>query len=274
MPRSLSPLGPLRLMQSRIPLRCRIPLRLRIIRPWLVAVVQAAVVGSVIAANGLAQPPTPLAPAETSPDARRADPRPGELEDRSVTLIKPSLALPSSYVPPNAAAPRLAAEGVRYQPTGLGRGWATQPCEWEATALKHRPLYFEEPNLERLGYYYGWPCDGRVRRALFGNFTEYMATVHDDSPFKQSYFELKERLDCYQPHNQVLQPFVSAAHFFGRIPVLPYMLGAESPCCDQYELGTDRPGSPVPYRKHYIPLSAKGLLYQGAAATALPYLIP
>lgn len=242
-------------------------------RSWWVAVMQPVWLGLLVVPWGWAQSPLPPAVGEATSNESSGEQH-ALLDERPVSHLRPSLALKTSHVPPNVAAPRLAEEGVLYQPTGLGRGWVVQPYAWEAPALKHRPLYFEEPNLERLGYYYGWPCDGRVRRALFGNFTEYMATVHDDSPLKQSYFELKDSLDCYQPHNQVLQPFVSAAHFFGRVPLLPYMMGVECPACDQYELGTDRPGSPVPYRKEYLPLSWKGLFYQGAAVTAVPFLIP
>jgi hypothetical protein len=32
------------------------------------------------------------------------------------------------------------------------RGWAHSGYSWEATGLYHRPLYFEQPNLERYGY--------------------------------------------------------------------------------------------------------------------------
>jgi hypothetical protein len=198
----------------------------------------------------------------------------GGLNERPIAALKATIALPTPEAPENAAAPHMQRDGVHYQPSGLGRGWILQPYEWEATALTHLPLYYEEPNLERLGYYYGYPCDGRVRRAMFCNITEYMATVHDDSPIKQCYFNLKCELDAYQPHNQILQPMVSAAHFFGRVAMVPYMVGACNPHCPVYELGADRPGSPVPYRKYYMPLSLKGAFYQGAAATGIGYIIP
>jgi len=198
----------------------------------------------------------------------------GGLNERPIAALRATITLPSPDAPENIAAPHMQRDGVHYQPSGFGRGWILQPYEWEATSLCHLPLYFEEPNLERLGYYYGLPCDGRVRRHLFCNITEYMATVHDDSPIKQCYFDLKCELDAYQPHNQVLQPMVSAAHFFGRVAAVPYMVGACCPHCPEYELGTDRPGSPVPYRKYYMPLSWKGILYEGAAATGIGYIIP
>jgi len=202
------------------------------------------------------------------------DPLRGGISDRSITALKATIALPTFEAPENIAGPRMEREGIRYQPSGLGRGWMVQPYEWEATSLAHLPLYFEEPNLERLGYYYGCPHDGRVRRAMFCHVTEYMSTVHDDSCMKQKYFDLQCWLDSHYYDNQVLQPFVSAAHFFGRVPALPYMMGCCCPHCPIYTLGEDRPGSPVPYRKHYMPLSAKGALYEGAAATGIGYIIP
>jgi hypothetical protein len=210
------------------------------------------------------------APEATPPDV---------LADKPIASLKASISLPqpvvqASIAPENIAAPRLAEEGLQYQPTGLGRGWMWESYAWEPTALRHLPLYFEEPNLERLGYYYGYPCDGRVRRKVFCSLTEYMNGVHDDSPLKCAYFSLKCKLDAYQPHNQVIQPMVSAANFFGRVAMLPYMVGADHPKCEVYEYGVDRPGSPVCYRKHYMPLSLKGMIYQGAVSTGLPYVIP
>jgi hypothetical protein len=197
------------------------------------------------------------------------------LEDRPIGQLRPSLQLPTGAVAPeNAALPHLQAAGVQFQPTGLGRGFCLEPVDWDATALRHLPLYFEEPNLERLGYYYGYPCDGRYRRWICSPVTNYLACKPDDSWLKQKWFAWQYQLDCNPPHNQLIQPVVSACNFYGRIAALPYMWGAANPREEFYVLGEDRPGSPVPYRKHYIPLSLKGILYQGAAVTGLGYAIP
>lgn len=72
----------------------------------------------------------------------------------------------------------------------------------------------------------------------------------------------------------VLQPLCSAAHFFGRIPLIPYMRGAENPRECNYVLGSYRPGSYAPYSKTRLPLSVKGGIYEAAAAVGLVYLIP
>jgi hypothetical protein len=43
----------------------------------------------------------------------------------------------------------------------LTRGWAHSGYSWEATGLFHRPLYFEQPNLERYGYAPTRSCFGQ-----------------------------------------------------------------------------------------------------------------
>ncbi|MBI1904511.1 MAG: hypothetical protein HYS13_25725 [Planctomycetia bacterium] len=70
------------------------------------------------------------------------------------------------------------------------------------------------------------------------------------------------------------QPVVSAAHFFGRIPALPYLMTLEPPCECQYALGYFRPGSCAPYRLHWPPLDARAAFVEGATITGLVFLIP
>ena len=84
--------------------------------------------------------------------------------------------------PKTAAAFRAARVAAGYenefirQSMGTGRGWMPYSYYWEAAALAHRPVYFEEINLERYGNSFG-----------------------------------------------LVQPVVSAAHFFGTMPLLPYI---------------------------------------------------
>lgn len=141
------------------------------------------------------------------------------------------------------AAPLLANNGQIVSVFGESRPWMLSTYEWEAPATRHLPLLFEEPNLERLGYNWGvrthWKgCEGMIQAS-----------------------------DC-------LQPFVSAAHFFGRVPALPYLLGVDKPCEPIYTLGVDRPGSPVLYRQNYIPWSLRGALYEAGVIVGLVYAIP
>lgn len=196
------------------------------------------------------------------------------LGDRPIGQLQATLAEHHEMVPENLARETLHEIAGLPQPGGLGRGWCLEPFIWEASAVRHLPTYFEEPNLERLGYYYGCPYDGSTRYVLFGTWTEYFATQHDDSPLKQAWFETKCELDECQPQNPLLQPVVSAANFYGRVAALPYLMGTWCPTEEVYSLGEDRPGSPVPYRKYYMPLSVKGAFFQAASVTGLAFIIP
>ncbi|MEM6776874.1 MAG: hypothetical protein AAF670_04400 [Planctomycetota bacterium] len=70
------------------------------------------------------------------------------------------------------------------------------------------------------------------------------------------------------------QTLFSAAHFFGRIPVLPYMKGA-SPCGEcTYSLGLGRPGDCPPQFCTLPKKSPLGLLYQTAFVSGTTLLAP
>lgn len=143
----------------------------------------------------------------------------------------------------NLARPLMVERGSINQLSGEGRTWMLSNYEWEAPATRHLPLWFEEPNVERMGYTYG----------LYWNICGYESGPH--------------AAEC-------LQPFVSAAHFWGRVPLVPYIWGVDPPLEPVYTLGVDRPGSPVPYRKHLAPISLKGAMYQAAAIVGLAYILP
>ncbi len=100
---------------------------------------------------------------------------------------------------------------------------------WAAPKFYHKPLYFEEPNLERYGQHVGGP---------------------------------------------LFQSTVSAAHFFGRIPLLPYMIGKDSPCSCDYTLGRYRPGNCNPTSIGLPELSYRGLFYQGLFTTGAAFVVP
>lgn len=91
--------------------------------------------------------------------------------------------------------------------------------------------------------------------------------------YRPLYFE-DENLERYGHHYGVFQPVASAANFFGRLPVLPYMHGATPSHQPVYALGYARPGDHVP---HFFTLpkpSLRGALYEGAAWTGAVFLIP
>ncbi|MHB1036288.1 MAG: SHD1 domain-containing protein [Pirellulales bacterium] len=71
-----------------------------------------------------------------------------------------------------------------------------------------------------------------------------------------------------------VQPFVSGAHFFVTVPILPYKMGMEPPCECLYTLGYYRPGSCAPYTIDAFPLSVQGGLWQAGVWTGMIFLIP
>jgi hypothetical protein len=109
-----------------------------------------------------------------------------------------------------------------------GRAWEQTTYLWKASALCHKPLYFEDEQLERYGHSFP-PC-------------------------------------C--------QPLVSGAHFFTRLPVLPYCMGVEPPLECVYSLGHYRPNSCAPYMINPIPISARGALIQAGAVTGAAAVLP
>jgi len=115
-------------------------------------------------------------------------------------------------------------EGETYQP----RRFATTSFTWTAAGHCHKPLYFEDWNLERYGHSYGPLAD----------------------------------------------PFLSAAHFFVRLPALPYQMGVELPWECVYPLGYYRPGDCAPWTVPAVPISARGFAVQAATVTGLVFLFP
>jgi hypothetical protein len=102
-----------------------------------------------------------------------------------------------------------------------GRNWARTNFAWKASGLCHKPLYFEDVQLERYGH--SW--------------------------------------------NPVLQPFMSAGHFFASVALLPYHMGINPPNECVYALGYYRPGSCAPYMIEPFPLSLRGAAFEAAAVT-------
>jgi len=115
-------------------------------------------------------------------------------------------------------------EGETYEP----RRFASTTFTWTAAGYCHKPLYFEDWNLERYGHSYGPLAD----------------------------------------------PFLSAAHFFVRLPVLPYQMGVELPWECVYPLGYYRPGNCAPWTVPAVPISARGLAVEAATITGLVFLLP
>lgn len=187
-------------------------------------------------------PPSPM-PASVATTPAQESPARQLWQDRPLGSLKATIKPTDGDLPTNAAAPHMAEVGVQHHSFGDSRPWMLISCEWEAPAMRHLPLFFEEPNLERLGY----------TNRCYMDFCGYEAGPRT--------------AEC-------LQPIVSGAHFFGRIPFIPYMWGYQPACEPVYTLGVDRPGSPVCHRKHKIPLSLRGAVYQAGFVTGLIFYIP
>ena len=74
--------------------------------------------------------------------------------------------------------------------------------------------------------------------------------------------------------SRFLQPAISAAHFFGTLPALPYLKGADCPCECNYTLGHYRPGSCNPWRRHWWPLSLRGAACEAGVVTGMVFVLP
>ncbi|NLF69840.1 MAG: hypothetical protein GX575_12390 [Candidatus Anammoximicrobium sp.] len=161
------------------------------------------------------------APHGVAPPAQTADGL------RSLSQLSVGIRPPAGDLPGDPAASRFAAAGCVHHGLGASRPWPLSCYRWEAPSVLHRPLYFEQVNLERYGYTCG-----------------------------------------------LAQPFVSAAHFFGTIPALPYLMAAEPCGCGVYTLGHYRPGSCAPFQLHRPPLSVRGGVAEAAVITGLIFAIP
>jgi len=117
--------------------------------------------------------------------------------------------------------------GRTFHEMGTSRETAEWLFHWEAPAMRYRPLYFEEINLERYGYTVGW-----------------------------------------------MQPAVSAAHFFGRIPALPYLMVSENARQCRYALGHGRPGDCVPFYCHRAPLRLDAAALEAAVVAGAIIAFP
>lgn len=87
------------------------------------------------------------------------------------------------------------------------------------------------------------------------------------------YFE-ERGLERHGQHVCKLQPVLSAVHFFGRVPALPYLMAAEPPGTLVSPLGQHRPGTRAPCDIELPPADLTAALVQGGVVTGLFFLIP
>ncbi len=180
--------------------------------------------------------PDPFVPLDDEPERRPADP--STIRRSRTKAARPRPTAPRSS--PSSEAHTLNQVNLGIAVTGkpgedfpyecsiddgtwyTGRCWDETTYMWKASALCHKPLYFEDEALERYGHSWG--------------------------PY--------------------LDPFVSGAHFFCKLPVLPYCMGVTPPTECMYALGHYRPGNCAPYMINPVPISLRGAAFEAAPGSA------
>ncbi|QDT97381.1 hypothetical protein [Gimesia aquarii] len=116
-----------------------------------------------------------------------------------------------------------------------------------------------------------------ARQVVMGESRNWAVTTKEwEAPglvYNPLYFE-EPYLERYGYNYGALQPFISAGRFFGRIPALPYMIGAYPIHECRYPLGYARPGDCPPYQVEKLPFSPRGALFESLTVTGLVFLIP
>ncbi|MEW4488982.1 hypothetical protein AB1L42_12925 [Thalassoglobus sp. JC818] len=87
------------------------------------------------------------------------------------------------------------------------------------------------------------------------------------------YFE-DANLEAHGFSHGICQPVYSGVRFFGTVPILPYLIGANPPYETVYTLGETQPGDHACYTCEYPPFSLRGATAQGLATAGLILLIP
>lgn len=125
--------------------------------------------------------------------------------------------------------------------------WEDRTPEGMNYCFCHKPLYFEDANLERCGYIAGKDC-----------------CCAEWCP---------DWCGCCCCHN--MQNVVSAAYFFGTIPLLPYKMTVNCPCECVPALGRCPDGCRYSCRENYLPpWDWHAAAVEAAAVTGVIFLIP
>ena len=104
-----------------------------------------------------------------SPTATSAEPS-FDFSSKPITQVKTNIDPSPGKLPPDYAANRFAGEETTAAGATLAEEQVGQVFFWQSPAFCHRPLYFEQPNLERYGY-----CHGVFQPAL--SAAHFFATV-------------------------------------------------------------------------------------------------
>lgn len=182
--------------------------------------------------------------------------------EESQRLVPASQDTPPVEVPPPIDEPRPLppSEAWALKPIGaLGLEIANPPGDLPenvaAPYIAEAGEYTDQANLETAGWSYAY---------------YWQASAFCHGPL---YFE-EVNLERYGYNCGLLQPAVSAAHFFCTLPALPYKMTVNPPGTCIYTLGHGRPGSYTPFQIHRPPLRWDAAVVEGAVVTGLVFLIP
>ncbi len=156
---------------------------------------------------------------------------------------------------------------------------ATDTCEAEMQRLRNDRISTIDLNIRVAGtegWNYPFECtidDGTPYAGRHWPEVTYMwkaaANCH-----KPLYFE-QHHLERYgHSWGPCVQPLISGAHFFTRLPVLPYCMGLTPPNECIYPLGYYRPGNCAPYMIDPVPFSWRAALFQAGATVGTAAVLP
>jgi len=109
---------------------------------------------------------------------------------------------------------------------------------------------------------------------LYSPIQTYFAWTAPEIWHKSLYFD-DIQLERYgQSRAPLLQPFLSGAHFFGTLPILPYKLGLNGPFEMTSNLGYYRPGSAAPCVGRRLPWEWDAALYEAGFWVGGVFMVP
>jgi hypothetical protein len=96
--------------------------------------------------------PLPDPPEQFWTHERRRHEEEPEYAEKPIGALTTNILPSRGDLPANYAAARFDKAGQEFHTVGTSRPWMDLVYDWEATAFCHGPLYFEQPNAERLGH--------------------------------------------------------------------------------------------------------------------------
>lgn len=134
---------------------------------------------------------------------------------------------PDEKQPENIAANLFAQEPMEHSAFGYQRDWDPSLALWESPAMYHRPLYFEEVNLERYGHRHTFLQPGLSAAHFVGNAIALPYKIGVNHPCERIYTLGHYRPGDCNPHNVHGLPWswrgaaYTGAFYTGAVFVLP-----------------------------------------------------